>query len=397
MIKTAKKIMRKFLICDHCLGRQFGQLLTGMSNQERGRAIRTALAMEYEMKPFKVKEGNFFGVGLRKEKQPKRTCEICGDIFSEFQRFEKEIRKSTKAEYSTFLIGTNVNNELIDKEEALWRVSGIKYCEPIKSGINRELGKYMEKALKKSVDKNNPEVVFILDLATGKARVDINPLYVFGFYQKLKRGIPQTKWDMYPETVEDIIAKPFMKATKGAGHSLHATGREDIDARCLGWRPFVFQVDRPLKRGIDLQKMMKEINKTRKVNVKGLKWSSRKEVVEIKEARPEKTYRVVVEFASVPKGLDALKRIRSIDQKTPTRVMHRRADLERKRKIISLSWKRISGKRYEFVVRAEAGLYVKELVTGDRGRTRPSFSGALKNEAKVVELDVLGVHWKEKT
>jgi len=45
-------------------------------------------------------------------------------------------------------------------------------------------------------------------------------------------------------------------------------------------------------------------------------------------------------------------------------------------------------------VRGEAGLYIKELISGDSGRTRPSISELLKNECTCKELDVMKIHVK---
>jgi len=43
-------------------------------------------------------------------------------------------------------------------------------------------------------------------------------------------------------------------------------------------------------------------------------------------------------------------------------------------------------------VRGESGIYVKELIHGDRGRTQPSMAELLGRSCEVVELDVLDVH-----
>ena len=58
-----------------------------------------------------------------------------------------------------------------------------------------------------------------------------------------------------------------MKTTGGSGHSIHASGREDIDARCLGWRPFVLEIKNPKKRKVDLAKMQAAVKKTRKAEI----------------------------------------------------------------------------------------------------------------------------------
>jgi tRNA pseudouridine synthase 10 len=211
------------------------------------------------------------------------------------------------------------------------------------------------------------------------------------------RGIPQTKWDKYSETVEDIIAKPFMSATKGEGHAMHGMGREDIDARCLDWRPFVLEVTSPRKRRINLKKMEKEVNKTEKVMIKDLSISDKKKVIQIKAMRPDKTYRAVVDFTKPLKAgwkekISSL--VGTVNQQTPERVLHRRADVLRKRNVKSIRCKEMNKKRAELEIRGEAGLYVKEFITGDGGRTKPSVSVALNNKAKARELDVIRIHLK---
>ncbi len=47
--------------------------------------------------------------------------------------------------------------------------------------------------------------------------------------------------------------------------------------------------------------------------------------------------------------------------------------------------------RAEMEIRCQGGLYVKELVSGDEGRTIPSVSDLLGNRAKTIKLDVLNV------
>ena len=51
--------------------------------------------------------------------------------------------------------------------------------------------------------------------------------------------------------------------------------------------------------------------------------------------------------------------------------------------------------KIKFHVRTQGGLYIKELVSGDEGRTSPSFAEILGADAKCVELDVVAVLEKE--
>jgi tRNA pseudouridine synthase 10 len=47
--------------------------------------------------------------------------------------------------------------------------------------------------------------------------------------------------------------------------------------------------------------------------------------------------------------------------------------------------------RAELVLRCQGGLYIKELISGDGGRTKPSVSDVLGIPAKCVQLDVMNV------
>ena len=126
-----------------------------------------------------------------------------------------------------------------------------------------------------------------------------------------------------------------------------------------------------------------------------LRFSDKKEVIRLKGAKPDKTYRALAEFERGIENIGSIRKIIGIiKQQTPKRVLHRRADKIRSRRVKSIKWKRIKNNIYEFVIKAEAGLYVKELITGDNGRTKPSVSGILKNSSKIKELDVIKIHLK---
>ncbi|PVX25960.1 MAG: tRNA pseudouridine(54/55) synthase Pus10, partial [Candidatus Bathyarchaeum sp.] len=46
-------------------------------------------------------------------------------------------------------------------------------------------------------------------------------------------------------------------------------------------------------------------------------------------------------------------------------------------------------------IRCQGGLYIKELVSGDQGRTIPSIASIINAEAKPLELDVLKIIMEE--
>ena len=393
-----EKILQK-PVCNNCLGRQFAKLLSGLSNEQRGKIIRQYAAFLLDAGEIDVDLSNFYGMKFYNRKikpnKPKK-CYLCGNLFSELKKKAEEIEKKLrKYEYKTFLIGSRPKTNLLKKEEELWEKIGIDYCEPLRAEINRELGKIVEKLTKKRMDYK-PDITVFVDFNKNDIQLHIRSLYIYGKYQKLKRGIPQTKWKnkIFKTSVQEEIAKPILKATKSKESKFHGSGREDIDARCLGWRPFVIEILNPVKRKINLKEIQRQINKSKKVQVKGLKFVEKLIVRDIKSATNDKTYRIIVTFEKPIENLKQVKKLKNtvILQQTPKRVLRRRADKLRKRKVLDIKYKILSKKKVEFIITTQAGLYVKELVTGDDSRTQPNISDIINNRVKKMELDVIKIH-----
>jgi len=85
-----------------------------------------------------------------------------------------------------------------------------------------------------------------------------------------------------------------------------------------------------------------------------------------------------------------------IEQRTPTRVSHRRADLVRPRLVNSVDVVTFTAGMAELVIRAQHGTYIRELVSGDDGRTVPSLTSLIDTKCKVEVLDVLNLHLQAK-
>jgi tRNA pseudouridine synthase 10 len=392
IISIAKKAIKSGYICDNCLGRQFSQLLTGISNAQRGSILRTVLAMEYDAKPYRADTTNFFGIKLRSAnpKKPK-SCWVCGNFFKKLDKIANRIvKKISEYEFANFVLGSRPSESQIVAEDKLWKMIGFKWAEPIKSEINRELGKILERKLGKKSNEKCPDIVIFLNLDKG-IKIIPNPLYIKGYYKKLIRGLPQTRLLGYKQSVHQIIEKPLLAEAGAISSSFHGAGREDIDVRCLDWRPFVIELKRPKKRKFDLKKVEKKIN-CRAVRVKDLRYCDKVEVSAVKAIRADKTYIAIIE-SEKPVDLSVLSGLKGIiEQSTPTRVAHRRAKKIRKRMVKAILWKKIKGKKFKLKIKAEAGLYVKEMITGEG--TKPSVAGLLGCGVKILSLDVVKI-WPE--
>jgi tRNA pseudouridine synthase 10 len=407
-LKMAEKAA-KFGLCHNCLGRQFAKLGHGMSNKERGFYLRNALLNQLTDEKDKTAIMH----------QPPQ-CYVCKNLFDEIEKFSDIVVKELEQyNYDTFLIGSKIDAEIVDREERLWGELGNQQYEPIKAEVNREVGKLVESKTKKEVDFERPNIVAVIDTSFDNVELQVSPLYLYGRYKKFIRGIPQTRWDckecygkgcekcnylgkMYETSVEEIIAKRVMGLTKGAEHSFHGMGREDIDARMLGnGRPFVLEIKVPIRRQFNLKDLEKVINEYAdgKVGVSDLRFSSKEEVVAIKDAKVFKSYNVEAEFTeSIDYG--KLKEVvrafkeKSIEQRTPKRVLHRRADKIRKRIVKDIGIEVIGKQTVKFKITGESGIYIKELIHGDEGRTKPSIAGYLNTNIEIKNLDVIYIHDK---
>ncbi|HOI14659.1 MAG TPA: tRNA pseudouridine(54/55) synthase Pus10, partial [Methanoculleus sp.] len=376
IIEEVEAILGYGETCNHCLGRFFGKRSFSLTNEERGRALRITREIAANE--------------LHHEPDPE-SCWICGGELSRTEDWaEKVVEALAGIEFATFLIGTKVPPLVTESEEMVWSDLALRDPEPLKAEMNREVGKAVSALTGKPADLKKPDIVAILDLAEGTVEVQVNPVFFAGRYLKYERGIPQTHWDcracrgagcekcnftgkQYADSVEELIGRPTVEAFDAANAVLHGAGREDIDARMLGsGRPFVMEVEAPRKRSVDLALLEEEINQKAegRVAVHLTGWADRKMVQSLKSDKAHKKYRILVEIdGSVTPdefrmALDQLKGV-TIRQRTPNRVSHRRADKVRERQVLDIRCTGEEDGRYWVEVVGEAGLYIKELVSGD--------------------------------
>ncbi len=424
ILDTARKIIALGPICDSCLGRQFAMLATGLSNAERGRSLKTVLAMQAsatedrslleQLSPSSAPARLL----LSRKNEEDAPCTVCLGTMAPANLDAWALKAAAALagrEYETFVVGTRMSGLLSENEELLLADGGSQHAEPFKSELNREVGKRLASLTKKKFDIKMPDIVAHLNLETDQVELQVASLFIRGRYRKMLRGIPQTRWPcrecrgrgcprcqgtgkMYQESVDELIRPAVIKAAEAEDTVFHGAGREDIDARMLGsGRPFIVEAVRPLTRTIDLSALEAEINRQAagKIEVWQLAPATSAMVEKLKKATFVKTYSALVRLGGdVPE--EKLKSVLtelvgSIDQRTPIRVSHRRADKLRVRKVYSADLMEVAGRAVRINIKGDSGLYIKELISGDGGRTRPSLSEALKVDAIVEELDVIDV------
>ncbi|MFZ2071491.1 MAG: tRNA pseudouridine(54/55) synthase Pus10 [Halobacteriota archaeon] len=401
IIEYAQKIVRQGLgpICDHCLGRQFAKVSSGISNKNRGEILKEGLRTK--------------GEGIEEGK-----CWLCNGLFDNLEVWvSKAVEALKEYEYGSFLVGTKVSGLIIENEELMWEMAGASYAEPLKAELNREVGKRIEQATGKIAEFDRPEVVVLLNLWTEAVELQVNSVFIYGRYRKFKRGIPQTRWfcrecrgrgcercnftgKMYAESVEELIKDSILDEFQSVDMVLHGSGREDIDARMLGsGRPFVAELREPKRRNVDLQMLEAKVKEKNvgKLEVTGLQYVNREMVARVKNAKADKTYRVEVLLKTGVNEAELRAAVAKLNgaeivQRTPMRVVHRRADLVRKRRVYEMKLMNYAKGSCDIEILCDGGLYIKELFSGDSGRTKPSLSELLGTDAEVKELDVVAVN-----
>ncbi len=413
ILETARSALSSGPICDACLGRLVADRSFGLTNDQRGSGLRTAvsLADDTDFEP------------------QAEECWVCEGECDRYDWWAKQAAGMVHGyEFDSYQIGTKVpplieeNDRLLREDVGLDPEAG----ELLKSEYNREVGKRFGQQTGTEVDFERPDVLLLCDLATDEIELQVNSAFVYGRYRKLERDIPQTKWPCrecngtgiirdercsgcdgtgyrYDESVEQLSAPVVEEAMNGEESVFHGAGREDVDALMGGTgRPFVIEVKEPRSRSVDPEGLEVEINEfaNGKVEVEGLRLATHEMVERVKEHDASKTYSMEVEFGehvdreTFEAALAELQGA-TIEQETPQRVSHRRAAKTRIREVYDIDGELEDDRMATVEVHGEGGLYVKELVSSDEGRTEPSLAGAVGVSATVTALDVLAVEGED--
>ncbi len=442
------EIYRDKYICSHCLGRMFSLLGTDTTNHERGISLLLAITMdkhrEYlsqqdnsetasqilkllaENAKFTPAQSVVKKEGIEYSKPDfAEKCYLCHDIFNNIKDYAKRAEEYLEnLEFNNFLIGTALDAHIINKEDNFKAAHNLLEAESFKNHFNRELGKELSLLLDKPAEFGMPDITIIYSIKFGSFDISmlIRSLFVYGRYNKFVRGIPQTHWNcrkcrgrgcesckftgkQYKTSVEELISPKFVNDSKADGSKFHGAGREDIDVRMLGnGRPYILELHNPKIRTLDLKKIQNKVNKSnkKKVKISDLEYSSKERVKNLKLSaeNTKKIYKAIViskekiskaQFDALLKKLKLVYEKQKLQQRTPIRVSHRRADKIREKKIFRVEGKFIKPNVSEFIVEAQGGTYIKELISGDNGRTTPSFSDVYEFSLVCKKLDVIEI------
>lgn len=418
LIAATRAALKSGPVCDACLGRLVADRSFGLTNAERGKALRVTAALQQDEDY---------------ERPDPDACWVCEGQCNRYDTWAEQIAEATQSyEFATYQVGTRMP-PLIEENDRLLRVeAGLPEDagESFKSAFNREVGKRVGSMTDSTVDFGRPDILAVINLERGDIDLQVNPAFVYGRYRKCSRGIPQTEWPcrecggsgkqfgddgeepcehcdgagyLYSTSVEEEITPHIKNAMDGDEAVFHGAGREDVDALMLGTgRPFVVEIKEPHVRQPDLETLQATINEATAgdVEVTGLRLATHEMVERVKELPASKTYRATVQFETQVDP-DAFEQTLSklngatIEQYTPQRVDHRRASRVRTRDVYAIDGSLEDDRTATIEITGEGGLYIKELISGDGGRTTPSLAGLLDVEATVTALDVITVEGED--
>jgi tRNA pseudouridine synthase 10 len=310
-------------------------------------------------------------------------------------------------EFETFNLGVSYPYSVTEEEKLI-----------LKKEFQYNLVIEIEKKLnKKRTEASFGDIDIIIDFNYKQIEYKVTSVYIYGIYNKYSRELPQTidfcykcrgrgcsfcnnKGILRNISIQEILEKEIKEEYDFKEMKFHGAGREDIDVLMLGnGREFIIEMTEPKQRKIDIKKLKEiedKINNGDKIKVKDLKVTEKEKVAEIKNERYFKKYNVTVECEGQITDKDLEKIIvnekQVIKQFTPKRVAKRRALITREREMEVLEVKKTSDTNFQIEIKAEAGLYVKEFISGEGEKTKPSISEIIGVNCKCTQLDVIWIY-----
>lgn len=288
----------------------------------------------------------------------------------------------------------------------------------MKKDVQAVLNRNLSEQFAVPIQFEHSDVFLRADFPSKTLFLEIKPMFVYGRYNKFRRGIAQTYHycrvckgrgcnackglgKVSDESVQELITPLLVQSFGGEELIFHGSGREDADVRMLGnGRPFIAEITEPQKRHADLALIEQTLNESLagKIAVRGLRVADKKEVPIVKHPGHEKRYEALVETNSkmsaqeLESKLGTTKGTRlDVDQFTPERVEKRRAALTRKHYVTieSIIW--VNDHQFRIQLLTSPGCYIKEFISGDNGRSKPSISELISMTCVCKELDVIEI------
>jgi len=372
IIPIANQILKKYELCDHCLGRLFSKQLHLSSNK-------------------------LLGKKLKKHLNSAQKCYICKNLFDNLNHFLKlMLDVSSNYSFSSFSVGAMIKPSVIDRDDYIRSKYKLKGIDSVKTDVSRELRKSFSRKTKKIVDLLDPNVTFTINLKDESCQLRSKSMSFSGRYVKTLRGIPQKQKSCENcsgkgcricnfhgisefDSIEGIISKFFFEKFGGTTAKFTWIGGEDKSSLVLGTgRPFFVKIQNPLKRNLKLTSATFDFLKI--IHLK---------IVHESPKTPLKFNSSLEVKISTQDEIDSknLKKLKNL-QKHPI-VVYEKSGKRSEKKIFSVKYKKNSSNTFTLFIKAEGGLPVKRFVNSDD--VSPGISQILNTSCMCQEFDFLDI------
>ncbi|WIV66084.1 tRNA pseudouridine(54/55) synthase Pus10 [Natrialbaceae archaeon AArc-T1-2] len=414
ILEHARAVLETGPTCDGCLGRCFADRGRGVTNEQRGHALRISVALADD-EPFEPVEAD--------------ECWVCEGLAPAYDEWADRARERlADLEFETLLVGTRVPSSLEENETELREQAGLdeNAGESLNAEINRSVGTRLERALGVDVDHDDPDVVAILDLENEEVERQLNPAYLYGRYRKLERGLAQRMrvcrvcngrgtrardgerrpcencdgtGSVTDASVERFVTRPIRERMDASETVFNCAGREDDDVRMLGaGRPFVVEVKAPRRRPPDVEALQATINDESDgtIAVEGLTPATKGMVGHVAGIDVRQTYRLTLSFSSPVTDEDFEEAIDTLERATVRQRVDRDGmQTDRILRIGDVTGELTADDEAEVDVVSPGDVDLEALAHGGDGRSDPSLAALLETEVDVTALDVVGVEGEE--
>lgn len=372
VLSTSNEIIKKYNLCDYCLGRLFTKQLRLSSNKILGK---------------KLKNG----------RESNHSCYICKNLFDNLDHFLKLMLDSSfDYKFRTFSIGTIIKPSIVDRDDALKSEFKLRGIDGIKSDITKELVKLFSKKTKKITNYIDPDIIFTVNLKEPSCNLYSKPIVISGRYTKSKRGYSQKQKSCDNcsgkgcrtcnfhgisefNSVEGVISKLIFKKFGGTTTKFTWIGGEDKSSLVLGsGRPFIVKLQNPLKRKIKLSDYASDF-----ISIFNLK------IIDDSPKTPLKFSSLATIKISTDSKFDAenLKKLKNL--KNSPIIVSEKSGKSYEKKIFDINYKKTSDQIILVKIRVEGGLPIKRFVIGND--VTPNISETIGTHCIPEEFDFLEI------
>ena len=373
VVPVANEIVRKYGLCDHCMGRLFSKQLGLSSNK-------------------------LLGKKLNKKQHQSVKCYICKDLFDNLECFLKLMLEiSSDYSYLSFSVGAMIKPSIADRDDHIRSRYKLRGIDSIKTDITKQLGRSFSKKAAKLVDHLDPEITFTLNLKDELCNLRSKPIIFSGRYVKTLRGLPQKQkpcdncsgkgcrsCNLHGisefDSVEGLISKFLFGRIGGTLAKFTWIGGEDKSSLVSGTgRPFFVKIQNPNKRkllfsSVDLGSL--------KINHLNLVNESPKQPV-----RFTSSFSVKISAESEI-NKENLKKLKNISNHFV--VVYDAFGKRSEKKIFDVKYRKNSETTFTLMMKAEGGLPIKKFVS-DADDVVPTVSKILNVQCTCQELDFLDI------